>query len=519
MAYAANAMCATSHPTAAVVALDILRSGGNAIDAAVAGAAVLSFCEPMMCGLGGDAFALVTFDGGKGPTIALNGSGKAPNAADAARLRAEGKTAIGTDTVDAITMPGAMSAFDRLVRDWGKLDMATVLAPAIHYAETGVPVTPRTALDWRDYQGRLSGDARRHFLRDGQAFRTGERFRAPPQAEALRLIAKQGVDAFYRGEIMDDMLSSLRELGGVHSADDFAGVSSEEITPVSTTYRNRRLVELPPNTQGPTALLISAILERFDLGKLDPGGAERVHIEAEATRLAYEARDRLLADAAHDAGSMALLDEKSVDALAARIDPRRVCTSRARPVAAIHRDTVHICVVDQDRIAISLIYSTFWPFGSGLASRKFGIPFQNRGAGFSLEAGHPNELQGGKRPLHTLIPALLEAPGEYLMPFGVMGGPYQACGHAHLVSNLVDFGMDIQAAIDAPRSFADPFSGELSLESAFSDKVAAELVEMGHKVSRPSVGMGGAQAIQIDLKNDILLGGTDPRKDGVALGI
>ena len=232
VAYAGEAMCATSHPAAASVALDMLRQGGNAVDAAVAGALVLGFCEPMMCGLGGDAFALIAFDGGKGPTIALNGSGRAPQAADAARLRAQGLSTISTSSVDAITLPGAIDAFDRLVRDWGRLDLPTVLAPAIGYAERGVPVTPRIAMDWRDYQSRLSGDARRYFLRNDAAYDTGEIFRAPAQAEALRLIAKQGADAFYRGEIMEDMLASLRDIGGVHTETDFAGVASEQIAPV-----------------------------------------------------------------------------------------------------------------------------------------------------------------------------------------------------------------------------------------------------------------------------------------------
>ncbi|NGO55000.1 gamma-glutamyltransferase family protein [Allomesorhizobium camelthorni] len=518
VAFAAGAMCATSHPLAAMTALDMLKQGGNAVDAAVAGAAVLGFCEPMMCGLGGDVFAMVR-DPETGVISGLNGSGRAPMGLDAAMLREQGLDAIPLDSIHSVTAPGAVDAFDKLVRAYGRLDLAAVLQPAIHYAENGVPVCHRSALDWKEFGPRLQGAGRKHYLRQGEPYAAGSIFASPAQAEALRLVARHGRDAFYAGEIMQDMLDTLRAAGGCHTADDFANTAATEVEPIRINYHGHDLIELPPNGQGATALLLAKILKRFDISRLDPNGAERVHLEAEATRLAYGARDRFIGDAAgaEDRVRHMLCDE-TADTLADLIDPRRACRDVDQRAEALHRDTVYICVVDEDRLAVSLIYSTFWPFGSGLASARFGISFQNRGAGFSLQPGHVNELKGGRRPLHTLIPGFVEKAGSYAMPFGVMGGPFQATGHAHFLSNLVDFGMDIQEAIDGPRSFLDPATGKLALERGYSDDVAVRLTEMGHEVTRAPVGMGGAQAIRIDLKTKILEGGSDPRKDGLALG-
>lgn len=517
--FAQQAMCCTSHPFAAKAALDILGRGGNAVDAAIAGAVVLGFCEPMMTGLGGDVFAIVHKPGRDG-LIGLNGSGCAPAALDAALLRGQGLKSVPLESVHSITLPGAIDAFDTLLKDWGKLDFAAVLAPAIHYAEHGVPVCHRTAIDWATFGGRIHGAGKRHYLSGGQPYAPGQLFASSAQAEALRLIAREGRDAYYRGAIMEDMLATLRAAGGTHSADDFDKVSAVYVDPIEVSYRGLDLIELPPNGQGATALLMAKILERFDISSLDPAGARRVHLEAEAARLAYGARNRFIGDP--DAAELRLahmLSDKTADELAALIDVKRANPAIDERAEAVHRDTVYICVVDQDRLAVSLIYSLFYPFGSGLASERFGVAFQNRGAGFNLIEGHVNELKGGRRPLHTLIPGFMRKQGESIAPFGVMGGPYQAAGHTHLVSNIADFGMDLQEAIDGPRSFADPVTGELSLEAGFPESVATELTSMGHKVVRAPIGMGGAQAISVDLKSGLLTGATDPRKDGVALGM
>lgn len=517
--YARDAMCCTSHPLAAKTALDILGQGGNAVDAAVAGAVVLGLCEPMMAGLGGDVFAMMRLPG-EADIIGLNGSGRAPQDLGADVLRKEGLTTVPLESVHSITVPGAVKAFARLVSDFGSLALAQVLAPAIRYAENGIPVCHRSALDWRMFGNRIWGSGKQHYLRNGEAYAAGDLFTSAPQAEALRLIARDGPDAFYCGEIAEDMVRTLRDTGGRHRLDDFAGVSADYVTPISSDYRGYELVELPPNGQGATALLITKLLQQFDVPSLDPLGAERAHLEAEATKLAYAERNRLLGDERFcSAGLSEMLSEANVRRLADSVDPKRVMTAARPSREAVHRDTVYLCVVDQNRLCVSLIYSLFHPFGSGLASSRFGIAFQNRGAGFSLEEGHVNELQGGKRPLHTLIPGFLKKGEGTLMPFGVMGGPFQATGHAHFVSNIADFGMDLQEAIDSPRGFADLRTGKLVLETGYADAVAARLAEMGHDVVRPAVGLGGAQAISVDLETGLLTGASDQRKDGCALGM
>lgn len=510
--YATNAMVATSHPLAAKVAVEMLESGGNAVDAAIAGAVLLGFCEPQMTGIGGDLFALVK-PAGQESILALNGSGRAPAALSAAEMRGRGLSAVPLRGVEAVTMPGAVDAFCRLGADWGRLGLDRVLAPAIRYADEGVPVAPRVAFDWAEDAQFLQGDARRFFLGNGTPPKPGQIFRAPGQAEVLRRIAREGRAGFYEGEVAEDMIASLRALGGSHSLEDLARTESTYDTPISGPYKGVELVEHPPNGQGATAILLLNILSHFDLAAMDPFGAERAHIEAEATKLAYDARNRFIADRTARLDHM--LAPRTAERLAALIDPARAMPS-ARPLTeAVHKDTVYITVVDRDRMAVSLIYSIFWGFGAGLASSRFGINFQNRGAGFTLEAGHPNEAGGGKRPMHTIIPAMLRRGGRLAMPFGVMGGAYQPCGHARLVTNLEDFGMDLQSAVDAPRCFSGPLG--MAMERGYAPQVRARLAEMGHDVRIVDEPIGGAQAIVIG-EDGVLIGGSDPRKDGCALG-
>ncbi|QFT58521.1 Putative gamma-glutamyltransferase YwrD [Sulfitobacter sp. THAF37] len=511
---AANGMCATSHPLAAKTAIDILERGGNAMDAAIAGGVLLGICEPQMTGIGGDCFVLYTLPGSD-EVHALNGSGRSPATADAAQLRDRGLTAVPVHGVEAVTVPGAIDAFCHLSDTVGKAGLETVLAPAIHYAEAGVPVAPRVAFDWARETEKLKGAAREHFLLDGKAPVAGQVFRAPGQAEVLRRVAKNGRDAFYTEEIAQDMLHALNDMGGLHTPEDFAATAATPTTPIAGPYKGVDLVEHPPNGQGATALLMLNILEQFDIASMDPFGAERVHIEAEAAKLAYDARNRFLADPDHTARLDHMLSVETAQKLAALIDPKRAMPSPAALSEQVHKDTIYITVVDRDGMAVSLIYSIFHGFGSGIASPKFGILMQNRGAGFTLEEGHVNELAGGKRPMHTIIPGMIRKNGKVIMPFGVMGGAYQPCGHARFVSNLQDFGMDPQSAIDAPRAFSD--QGTLNVERGYPDAVRAELSEMGHTVAIPEVAIGGAQAIL--LRDDgILEGASDPRKDGCALG-
>ena len=511
--YARNGLCATSHPIAAQVAIEMLKSGGNAVDAAVAAAVVLGIAEPQMTGIGGDCFALIKPPGSE-EIIALNGSGRSPGGLQAGDLRARGLTSVPIQSIEAVTLPGAVDAFCRLNADYGMKSLAETLAPAIHYADEGIPVSPRVAFDWADDLPCLKGAARDFYTIGGKAPTAGQIFRAPGQAEVLRRIAHQGRSGFYEGEVAEDMITSLRSLGGSHTLDDLAATACDYTTPVSGPYKGVDLVEHPPNGQGATAILLLNILGHFDLVSKDPFGSARAHIEAEATKLAYDARNRFIADADHTSRLQHMLAPETAAKLAALIDPNRAMPAAAPLTEAVHRDTIYITVVDRDRMAVSLIYSIFWGFGAGLASSKFGINFQNRGAGFTLTPGHPNEAGPAKRPMHTIIPGMIRAGGRVTMPFGVMGGAYQPCGHARFVSNLVDFGMDPQDAIDAPRCFSGPDGMEV--ERGYSDQVRADLAALGHKVIIPDTPLGGAQSIRID--GDVLVGASDPRKDGCALG-
>lgn len=515
--YATNGMCATSHPLAAQVAISLLQQGGNALDAAIGAGVLLGFCEPQMTGLAGDCFVLLK-PAGEERVVALNGSGRAPAALSSAEMRDRGLQTVPTYGIESVTLPGAVDAFCRLCADWGKLGLETVLAPAIHYAENGVPVGPRTARDWARAT-HLKGDALRHFLPWGRAPQVGEMFHAPGQAEVLRRIAREGRAGFYEGEVAEDIIASLRALGGCHTLDDLAATACDYTEPVSGTYRGVDLIEHAPNGQGATAILLLNILEKFGISDLDPFGAERTHLEAEATRLAYDARDRFLADPDHTTRLAHMLAPATAEALAALIQPDRAMAQLAARTEAVHRDTVYLTVVDRDRMAVSLIYSIYHSFGSGLASSRFGLAFQNRGAGFTLAEGHPNEAAGSKRPMHTIIPGMLREAGRITLPFGVMGGAYQPTGHARLVSNLVDYGMDLQSALDAPRSFAGQFSGQsgLALETGYDASVHDALAAKGHAMRWSDEPLGGAQAIRIETSGT-LIGASDPRKDGCALG-
>ncbi|WP_054008296.1 gamma-glutamyltransferase family protein [Cypionkella psychrotolerans] len=510
--YASNGICATSHPLAAKVAVEVLEAGGNAVDAAIAGAVLLGICEPQMTGIGGDCFALIK-PAGEERIVALNGSGRAPKTYAAQAMRDRGLDAVPLRGVDPVTVPGAMDAFCRLSTDWGKLGLDRVLAPAIRYADEGVPVAPRVALDWAVDGPELSGDARKFYLLDGQAPKIGQVFRAPGQAEVLRRVAREGRAGFYEGEVAEDMVTSLQAMGGLHTLEDFAATACTYTDPIAGDYKGVELVEHPPNGQGATAILMLNILKHFDLAAMDPFGTQRAHIEAEAAKLAYDARNRFIAEATPRLDHMLSLETAAK--LAALIDPKRAMAAAPPLTEAVHKDTIYITVVDRDRMAVSLIYSIFWGFGAGIASQKFGINFQNRGAGFSLQPGHPNEAGGGKRPMHTIIPGMLRKNSKVIMPFGVMGGAYQPCGHARFVTNMVDYGLQAQAAIDAPRCFSGA-EGMLA-ESGYAPQVRAELAQMGHQVSLSPEPIGGAQSILID-DSGILIGASDPRKDGCALG-
>ena len=514
--FAVNGACATSHPLAARVAVQLLEEGGNAVDAAIGAAILLGICEPQSAGIGGDCFTLVKPANGN-QIVALNGSGRAPMALSAEKLRASGHSSMQLYSPDAVTIPGAVDGFCRLSEDWGRKGMGFSLTPVIHYAEEGVPISPRVAFDWTRSMESLHGNARQFYLFNGSPPKPGDVFRAAGQAEVLRRVGSEGRKGFYEGDVACDMVDSLQALGGIHTMEDFASASCEYTTPISGTYKGFEIVEHPPNGQGAAAILLLNILANLDLPGTGPFGTLRTHLETEAAKLALDARDRYIADFDSMNRLEHVLSTKAAERLSTLIDPQNAMANPRSVSGAVHKDTVYLTVVDRDQMAVSLIYSVYHGFGSGLASSRFGINFQNRGAGFNLIAGHPNEAQGGKRPLHTIIPAMLKKDGRPVMPFGVMGGNYQAVGHARFVSNLVDFGMDPQqAALDGPRSFPD--KGELRLERGYSSQARRELSHIGHTVVTPEVPLGGGQAILIDYDRGVLQAASDHRKDGCALG-
>ncbi|GHA29836.1 gamma-glutamyltranspeptidase [Devosia pacifica] len=516
VALAENGMAATSHPLATLTAVDILRAGGNAVDAAIAGVALQCVIDPHMTGIGGDCFALYA-PAGK-PLTAFNGSGRSPAGIDAEALRAKGWSSIPDLAVDAVTIPGAVDAWCQLSETHGTLGLDQVLAPAIKAAEEGFVITPRVALDWARYAFRLEGDdaAKRQFLPKGRAPKIGERLTNPKLAATLRRIGAEGRSAFYEGEVAADIVAALKSHGGVHTDSDLAGHAGFFTDPIGAAYRGKTLNECPPNGQGLAALIITRILEGFDLAGDRYTEADRIHLLAEATKAGYRQRDALISDPETMTASVEdILSDQHINRLRELISLDTATGPEAWDLP-VHRDTVYLTVVDRDGNAISLINSLFFAFGSGIYAPNAGVLLQNRGAGFSLKADHPNSLAPNKRPFHTIIPAIVSEAGRPLMTLGVMGGQYQATGHAHMMSQVFDRGLDIQAASDQPRSFF--VDGELGLEPTISDAVRQDLNARGHATRIVDEPIGGCQAIMIDYERGVLWGASDHRKDGIALG-
>lgn len=508
-----NGMAATSHPDSTLAALDVLRAGGSAADAALAAAAVQAVVDPLMTGVGGDCFVLYA-PAGRAP-VALNGSGRAPRGLTIESLG--GATKIADDSAHSVTIPGTVAAWAALAQRFGRLGLDACLAPAIRFARGGWRVQSRVAGDWAKQSERLArGPGRDHLLRDGRAPAVGDRLTSEALALTLERIARDGESGFYEGAVAEAMTARLRDLGGVHTVDDFASRSVEWTAPISAAYRDRALVECPPNGQGLAALIIARIMSRFDLADPKLSIADRVHIHAEATKAGYRLREAIVADPEVSPVDVeAVLSDASIDRLAAHIHMESVAAPSAFDLPN-HRDTVYLTVVDRDRNACSFINSIFHGFGSTIMCPRTGVIFQNRGLGFSLTPGHPNALAPGKRPMHTIIPGLIMKDERVETSFGVMGGQYQAAGHAQFLSRTVDLGEDPQQAAEAPRSFA--FDGKLTLESTHAPETAQALRARGHDVVVSDDPLGGCQAIRIDWERGVLIGGSDHRKDGFAAG-
>jgi gamma-glutamyltranspeptidase/glutathione hydrolase len=511
---------ATSHVQASQAGAEILAHGGSAVDAAIAANAVLGVTEPMMNGIGGDLYAIY-WEAKTGKLYGLNASGWAPQGLTLEHMKAKGATSMPEYSIDAVTVPGAVAGWSQLHERFGRLPWKDIFQPAIFYAEQGYPVPELIHTFWEDSARDLMQDAesRRVFLPNGKPPAVGEIFQNPDLAKALRAIAQDGAGAFYRGEIARAILSTSQTLGGTLAADDLAQFSPEWVQPVSTTYRGWTIYELPPNGQGMAALEMLNIMETSPASPDGPLNVVELHKKIEAMKLAYADLGRYNADP-HFAKVpvQGLLSKKYAKERAKRIDPGKANCEVAAG-APPSSDTTYLSVVDRDGNIVSLIQSNYEAFGSGITVRGMGFVLQDRGALFSLDPSHPNVLAPRKRPFHTIIPAFMEH-GDQHIGFGIMGGANQPLAHAQFVSNIVDYGMNIQAALENARFTVSGQRGcNIRIESRVKAEVREKLSAMGHKLEvqgEYSTAMGRGQAVLHDSKAKVNYGASDARADGSA---
>ncbi len=523
--YGTRGMAATSMPIATATAIDVLKAGGNALDAAIAAVAVLGVVEPQSTGIGGDCFCLYA-PAGTGKVIAMNGSGRAPMGISPEALRSRQVNALEHTSPHVVTVPGAISAWAKLNAAYGRKGLDELLRPAIRCAEEGWPVHARVAADWAAAADKLRKNeaSSRNFLFDGGAPVVGQKFVQAALGRTLRAVAEKGARGFYEGEVAADMVASLRALGGFHTEEDFArGLDvAEFVNPISIPWRDLEVFQCPPNGSGLLVLMLMGILEGFETPEQGPMSAERYHRHIEAARLVYRDRDAFLADPSQVEVPVGKLTDKAYLAKLRQLISDEQAMRELPPAGSAdwqkHKDTVYLCVVDEDGNACSFINSLFESFGSGILAEKSGVMLQNRGFGFRLQEGHPNCIAPNKRPMHTIIPGMVMKNGEAIMPYGVMGGHFQPMGQTLFLTNHFEFGLDVQEAIDCPRLFPAPGKGVVEVERGIPGSVVDRLTRLGHTCAQIDKPHGGGQAILIDRKRGVLVGGSDPRKDGCALG-
>jgi gamma-glutamyltranspeptidase/glutathione hydrolase len=519
----ARGIVASEHPLASQAGAMVLAHGGHAVDAAIAANAVMGVVAPMMNGVGGDLFAIVC-DAPTGRIHGVNASGWAPSRLTIDTLTAAGLATMPQSGIHSVTVPGAVAGWDLLRSRFGRMPLSELLAPAIAVAQEGVPVTEITAAEWAGSEPVLRAEPRaaETYLVDGRAPRVGEIFRNPDLAWTYRQIAAGGRDAFYRGTIADRVIESSNERHGTLQADDLAEFEAEWVEPIATMYRGWTVYELPPNGQGVAALMMLNIIEHFPMGELGHNSADALHVLIEAKKLAYADLDRYVGDPKWTPVPAAAMLTKSYGRMrAGLVDP-----TRARPhvesgtLPAEGGDTTYLSVVDRDGNMVSLIQSNFANFGSAIVPRRAGFALQNRGGLFTLDANHPNALAPRKRPLHTIIPGFMQREHTQIA-FGIMGGWNQAQAHAQFVSNIVDHGMNVQAALEAPRFTKLTFRGcDLIVEDRVPEPVRNELGRRGHELQVHgafSSMVGGGQSVMRDRSTGVNCGGSDPRKDGAAV--
>lgn len=516
---------ATSQPLAVQAGVEMLRRGGNAIDAAIATAAALNVVEPMSTGLGGDAFALIYL--GKSRELkALNASGRSPYAATPDAYRKMGCRQMPEKGIHTVTVPGTLDGWCTLLEKYGTMSLEQVLAPAIRLAEDGFPVTEVISHSWRKQRALLERDAgaARVYLPGGKAPEVGEIVVQAELAETLKKIARGGRDVFYRGEIAEAIADCVRGHGGLMTLQDLNDHTSTWVTPISTNYRGYDVCQCPPNGQGLIALLALNILAGDDLPSLGHNSAAYLHRLIEALKLGFADAGKYVADPDFAGIPLReLLSAPYAEKQRMRIDGNRAGEKVAAGAPEVAGDTVYLATSDGEGNSVSFINSLYQAFGSGIVVEGTGICLQNRGTLFSLEAGHRNVLEPHKRPYHTIIPGMVFKDGELFLTFGVMGGFMQPQGHLQLLLNIIDFGMDVQTALDAPRFRYYHQVNACAFEKGISPDVLPELAKKGHRIIEPddpySQDFGGGQAIMTHSGSKILIAGSDPRKDGCAAGI
>lgn len=527
---AEHGMVATSIPLATQAALDVLKAGGSAVDAAIAANAVQALLEPTGCGVGGDLFAIV-WDPKAKRLVGLNASGRSPASLTLAEFQRRELKHVPPQGPLPVSVPGCVDGWCMLHARFGKLPLADVLAPAIRFAKEGAPVTELVAYYWAKSVPILSKyeNFASTFTIDGRAPKKGEKWRNPLLARTLEAIATGGREAFYGGDIARVIGEYMKRNGGFLSSEDLAAHESEWVDPVSVNYRGYDVWELPPNGQGIAALEILNVLERFDVRAMGWNSVDYVHTFVEAKKLAFEDRARFYADPAFASVPVkGLLSDAYADLQAKRIGERAASTVAPGNPALDDGDTICLSAADSSGMMVSLIQSNYRGMGSGMTPDGLGFSLQDRGELFDLEPGHPNSYAPKKRPFHTIIPAFVTKDGEPFLSFGVMGGATQPQGHAQIVVNVVDFGMNFQEAGDAPRILHDGSSeptgekmkdgGKVFLESGFAPEVMRELVKRGHSIGVNVGDFGGYQAIHFDKLNRVYVGASESRKDGQAAG-
>ena len=519
--YGVNGMAATSMPIASLTAIETLRAGGNAVDAAVAACAVLGVVEPQSTGIGGDCFCLYAPAGG-GKVVAVNGSGRSAAAASLDAIETKGPVPPDNVSPHTVTIPGAVSGWQLLLDTYGTKGFDELLAPAIRYAEEGFPVHQRVAWDWSLQEEKLGRAGNKLFLPGGRAPREGDLFVQTALGGTLRAIAKRGADGFYEGPVAADMTATLRARGGVQTEEDFANgrKAAEFVEPISLRWRGLDVWQCPPNGPGMVALMILGQLEALGTAPDGPHGATRFHRHIEAARFAYRDRNAFLTDPRRRETPLSrLLAPDYLADLARLIEDERALRELPPPGKSAlvpNGDTVTLSVVDRDGNACSLINSLYQNFGSAIVGERSGVLMQNWGLCFAFERGHPNTLEPRTRPAHTIMPGMATRNGKPWMSFGVMGEYYQPMGQTWLLTNVLEYGMDVQEALDFPR--AAPHLGEVEIERGLSPTLRKELSALGHKLVEVLRPLGGGQAVMIDSERGVLIGGSDPRKDGAALG-